>query len=164
MMNWRNPKWTADGRIDCEIMHPQFGWIPFTLDPSDTAAGFDVAGLDAAIRAAGGIAPYVPPDPAIVLAAQRQGMTMTFAQLLIGLVAEEWITEAEGEAWLSGTLPQAVLDLISTLPASQRFPARARAVAPSVILRLDPLVIALAAAQSKTPEELDTFFTTYAGV
>lgn len=24
-----------DGQIDCEINHPQFGWIPFTADPND---------------------------------------------------------------------------------------------------------------------------------
>lgn len=162
MMNYRNPVFTADGRIDCEIQHPVYGWIPFTVDPADSGAKFDVAALDAAIRAAGGIAPYVPPDPAAVLAAQRAGMTLTFAQLLIGLVAEEWITEAEGEAWLAGTLPAAVLALIATLPAGQRFAARARAVRPSVVLRLDPLVVALAAAQGKSEAELDTFFATYA--
>ena len=34
----------------------------------------------------------------------------------------------------------------------------ARAVAPSVVLRNDSLVIALGAAQGKTPEQLDAFF------
>lgn len=24
-----------DGRIDCEINHPNLGWIPFTADPND---------------------------------------------------------------------------------------------------------------------------------
>lgn len=90
--------------------------------------------------------------------------SLTFAQLLIGLVTEGWITEAEGEAWLTGTLPAPVLALIATLPAEQRFPAKARATAPSVVLRADPLVASLGAAQGKTPEELDTFFLTYAGV
>jgi hypothetical protein len=60
-VNWRNPQFTADGRIDCEIEHPEFGWIPFTVDPADAGAAIDTAALDAAIRAAGDIAPYVPP-------------------------------------------------------------------------------------------------------
>lgn len=94
-----------------------------------------------------------PPPPQIP--------NLTFAQLLIGLVSEGWITEAEGEAWLAGTLPAAVSALIGTLPANQRFVARARAIAPSVVLRTDPLVATLGMAQGKTTEQLDTFFLTY---
>lgn len=26
-----------DGRFDCEIKHPVFGWIPFTADANDVA-------------------------------------------------------------------------------------------------------------------------------
>jgi hypothetical protein len=89
---------------------------------------------------------------------------MTFAQLLIGLVAEAWITEAEGEAWLTGTLPAPVLALIDTLPQGARFPAKVRAFSPSEVIRHDPLVEMLGAAQGKTPEELDTFFATYSQV
>jgi hypothetical protein len=95
---------------------------------------------------------------------QREVMSLSFAQLLIGLVAEAWITEAEGDAWLTGTLPAPVLSLIATLPAEQQFAAKARAIAPSVVLRNDALVVALGAAQGKTAEQLDTFFTTYAQV
>lgn len=31
----RNARFTEDGRIDCEIKHPIWGWIPFTADPAD---------------------------------------------------------------------------------------------------------------------------------
>lgn len=34
-MDVRNPVFTADGRIDCEIEHPAFGWIPFTASDTD---------------------------------------------------------------------------------------------------------------------------------
>lgn len=34
-MNYRNPIYTADGRINCEIEHPALGWIPFTASPED---------------------------------------------------------------------------------------------------------------------------------
>ncbi len=71
-MEYRNPAFTADGRIDVEINHPVYGWIPFTADAADTGAAFDVASLDAEIRAAGVIAPYVPPQPnPLALAAFR---------------------------------------------------------------------------------------------
>jgi hypothetical protein len=89
---------------------------------------------------------------------------ISFAQLLIGLVSEQWITEAEGEAWLAGTLPAPVLALIATLPAEQQFPAKARAIRPSEVLRADPLVNLLGVAQGKTGEDLDQFFRTYAQV
>lgn len=88
--------------------------------------------------------------------------SMTFAQLLIGLVAEGWITEAEGDAWLAGTIPAAASALIATLPQAQQFAAKARAARPSVVLRNDPLVNAMATAQGRTQAEMDAFFTTYA--
>lgn len=96
--------------------------------------------------------------------ADRAAMTLSFAQLLIGLVAEAWITEADGEAWLAGTLPNAVLTVIDVLPVEQRFAAKARALRPSQVLRNDPLVAAMGAAAGKTSAEIDTFFQTYAGV
>lgn len=34
-MNFRNPKHNNNGSIDCEIEHPDYGWIPFTADPND---------------------------------------------------------------------------------------------------------------------------------
>lgn len=89
---------------------------------------------------------------------------LSFAQLLIGLVSEGWITQAEGEAWLTGTLPAPVLALIATLPAAQQFAAKARALRPSIIGRNEPLVIMLGAAQDKTEAQLDTFFQTYAAI
>ena len=98
------------------------------------------------------------------LTAWRASASLTFAQMLIGLDAEEWITTAEADDWLDGTLPAPALTLIAGLPASQQFAARARAKRPSIILRNDPLVIGLGALQGKTAEELDTFFQTYASV
>lgn len=89
---------------------------------------------------------------------------LSFAQLLIGLVTEAWITEADGEAWLAGTLPLAVLTVIDSLPVEQRFAAKARALRPSEVLRADPLVTAMGTAAGKTEAEIDAFFTTYAGV
>lgn len=60
-MKYRNAKYTATGLIDCEINHPEFGWIPFTADPADTGAQFNVAELVAQIESDGNIAAYVPP-------------------------------------------------------------------------------------------------------
>ena len=97
-----------------------------------------------------------PPIPPVVIP------NLSFAQLMIGLVTEGWITEAEGEGWLVGTLPAPVLTVIGTLPTNQQFAAKARAIRPSTAVRADPLVAALAAAEGKTSAEIDAFFTTYA--
>ena len=34
----RNAVRLQDGRFDCEINHPVFGWIPFTASPDDPEA------------------------------------------------------------------------------------------------------------------------------
>lgn len=105
-----------------------------------------------------------PPAPEEALAEQRAAMRLSFAQLLIGLVTEGWITEAEGRAWLKRELPTAVVSLINSLPSQQQFAATARASDPSYVLRTDPLVVSMATAQGKSATEVDTFFTTYANV
>jgi hypothetical protein len=155
-ISFRNPIFTSDSRIDCEIDHPIYGWIPFTADPNDPEQhGRDI--YAAALEA--GPAAYVP-----VPAPPAPVPDLSFAQLMIGLVSEGWITTAEGEAWLTGTLPAPVLALIATLPAGQQFAAKARALRPTIVERNDPLVSALGLAQGKTPEQLDDFFRTYAAI
>lgn len=94
----------------------------------------------------------------------RSSMKLTFAQLLIGLVAQGWLSESDGELWLSGTLPQPIGLLIETFPAEHRFAAKARALRPSEVVRLDPLVEALAVANGKSAEEIDQFFEVYTTV
>lgn len=89
---------------------------------------------------------------------------LTFAQMLIGLVSEAWITEQEGDDWLRGILPATVITVIDQLPPEQRFIAKARAIRPTEVIRNDPLVNALAQFAGKTQEELDTFFQTYSQV
>ena len=44
-MNYRNPVFTHNGNIDCEIEHEKYGWIPFTCDPTDTGTLFDAKEL-----------------------------------------------------------------------------------------------------------------------
>jgi len=58
IMEYRNPKRFNDTLIDCEINHPIYGWIPFTCDPNDTGAMFDVAELHARLDADPSTIPY----------------------------------------------------------------------------------------------------------
>ena len=56
----RNPAFNAVGTIDCEIEHPQFGWIPYTADPADAQ---DMGALVYAAALEMEPAPYVAPVP-----------------------------------------------------------------------------------------------------
>lgn len=71
-MEYRNAKYLDGARIDCEINHPTYGWIPFTCDPTDTGAAFDVVALYDAMAADSATASYVPPTQAELDAKQAQ--------------------------------------------------------------------------------------------
>jgi hypothetical protein len=58
-MEYRNPVFNSFGTIDCEIEHPEFGWIPFTADPNDV----EPIGAEVFNAAKGSAAPYVAPPP-----------------------------------------------------------------------------------------------------
>ena len=91
--------------------------------------------------------------------------SISFAQLMIGLVSEGWITAADGRAWRDRVaLPAQVQAVIASLPEGQQFAAETRALAPSEVLRNDPLVSALSAVAGKSSADLDAFFRKYAGV
>lgn len=94
-------------------------------------------------------------------AESAQSRQLTFYQLLIGLVTEGWITEVEGEAWLTGNLPETVLKAIRDLPQDQQFTAKVHSIRPSVIYRNDVLVQALSEAKGKSSLEVDEFFIDY---
>ena len=61
-MNYRNAKYiNVDGCIDCVIEHPDYGWIPYTLDPTDTDQTINNDELLAAMIENSDVAAYVPP-------------------------------------------------------------------------------------------------------
>ena len=63
-MNYRNAQYIDTTRIDCEIEHPEFGWIPYTLDPADKDMTINNDDLLAAMATNGDVAAYVPPTQA----------------------------------------------------------------------------------------------------
>lgn len=103
-------------------------------------------------------------DAPPIAAVPQQVIQLSFSQLMIGLVAEAWITEAEGTDWLVGTLPAAVTVLIGSLPEEQRFAVRAKAARFTVAELNDPIVQALAAANGKEQWQLEAFFNTYGAI
>lgn len=59
-MRIRNPKYNASGSIDCEVEHPEFGWIDFTASENDVEPFGRKVYADALAL---GPADYVPPPP-----------------------------------------------------------------------------------------------------
>lgn len=158
MTQFRNAKFVdANETIDAEILEGS-EWVWNTISPIKRPdlylAAYDVA------------TPYVPvDDTAAQLEEFRNSLSLTFPQLLIGLTTEGWMSIEDGRLWNSGTLPTPVVDAIAAIPTEQlRFNAETRAINPSIVLRNDPVVAAVGAAQQKTPEELDQFFIDYSEV
>lgn len=63
-MEYRNAKYIdADHTIvDCEINSPIYGWIPYTMNPSDADGTVDNNALIAAFNSNNDVADYTPPS------------------------------------------------------------------------------------------------------
>ena len=136
MMEFRNAQYNHAGTIDCEINHPDYGWIPFTAEPNDV----EPLGAQVFEAAKDSAAPYTPPPeptPEEILAAERAAMVCTPAQMRLvlhrmGLLAQvQAIAEADPEASIVWEY------------ATQ-------------IVRTSPLIEALAT--NFTPEQIDEIF------
>lgn len=62
-MEYRNARYIDEARIDCEIEHPVYGWVPYTLDPADVDMTVNNEDLLALMEERGDVFPYVPPTP-----------------------------------------------------------------------------------------------------
>jgi hypothetical protein len=128
----RNPKYSAAG-IDCEILHPVYGWLPFTA----TATG-DAVVVDVYQRAL--LMSPAPADPAPIIV--PQSVTMRQARLaLLG----------------AGMLPtvEAALDALSE---PQRTAARIEWDYSNEVQRTHPFVQMLGGALGMTSGQLDNLF------
>ena len=117
MTNYRNAKYINDnGWIDCEIEHPDWGWIPYTLDPADTDMTINNDDLLAAMKAAGDVEAYVPPIQAELDAMLSEQLREKRGELLIEVDAIagnalRWATLSaeQQDAW--AVYRQALLDV-----------------------------------------------------
>ena len=132
-MEYRNPRRTAGEAIDCEINHPTYGWIPFTADPSDTGALFDVAELHAALAADPNTLEYVAPPPVV-----PQSVTPRQVRLVL--------------------LAQGLLASVEAMIAQQDEATRIAWQYASEFRRDDPLLLSLATSLNLTEQQLDDFF------
>ena len=123
-INTRSPVWVnaEHTAIDCEIEHPQYGWIPFTASPDDVEAhGREVF----AALSKGDVAEYVPPTPPTTeeLAAAARAERDTL------LAATDWtqaadVPQATKDKW--APYRQALRDVTeqSGFPSDIQWPAK----------------------------------------
>ena len=122
-MNYRNAKYIDSTRIDCEIEHPEFGWIPYTLDPADTDMTIDNNDLLSAMASVGDVAAYVPPTQAELTEALAQSVRSERDQRLLAVDAIagnalRWAALSEASQSEGATYRQALLDV----PQQSGFP------------------------------------------
>ena len=117
MTNYRNAKYINDsGWIDCEIEHPEFGWIPYTLDPADTDMTVNNDDLLAAMEAAGDVAAYIPPTQSELDAAlsdqlreERDGLLAEVDAIAGNALRWATLSAEQQDAW--AVYRQALLDV-----------------------------------------------------
>lgn len=141
----RNAVRLPDGRIDCEVEHPQFGWIPFTADADDVMAhGREVF---AALETKN------PPDKVIptptgdeILAAERARMICSRFQAKAALLQ-------------AGLLPR-----VDTLMAAADPMAKLAWSEVVEFRRNSPTITALATAAGLTETQVDDLFRAAMGI
>lgn len=114
----------------------------------------------------GPVAPYsAPPEPSPdeIAAAARSGMSLTRRQVIIGMVLEGLISQAEGIAMSTAkTPPAAVETMLAEMPEPQQTVARITLADFTVAYRLDPMVALFQTAGGLTDAQMDAFFVGYA--
>lgn len=115
-MNYRNAKYISPTNIDCEIEHEDYGWIPYTLDPTDEDMTVNNNDLLAAMTAAGDVAPYVPPTQAELDAALSAQLRSERDNLLVEVDAIagnalRWATLSADQQNVWAVYRQALLDV-----------------------------------------------------
>lgn len=131
-MRYRNARYIDATRIDCEIKHPAHGWIPYTLDPSDTDMTVNNNDLLAVMTQNGDVAAYVPPTQEELDAHGAATVRLERDNRLardvdpIASNALRWaaLTDQQRQAW--GDYRQALLDITkqSGFPHNVTWPAK----------------------------------------
>ena len=83
-MEYRNAVYTnvENTYVDCEINHAEFGWIPYTLDPTDTDMTVNNDDLFAAMVSNADVGAYVPSTQAEIDAERQANINQTSREYL----------------------------------------------------------------------------------
>ena len=107
-MNYRNAKYIDNARIDCEIDHPIYGWIPYTLDPADIDMTINNDELLQKMQLANDVEAFTPPTQAeldgIAASEIRNKRDSILASVVDPIVTNplRWaeLTPAKQQAWI----------------------------------------------------------------
>lgn len=90
-MEVKNPRFTNADKslIDVDILHPVFGWIPFTANPDDAEDYGRQIYAEAVAGDFGPITDYVPPPPHINTAKENE------AEAKRRLAATDWVNQPD---------------------------------------------------------------------
>lgn len=103
MMDVRNPKYSAQGAIDCEIDHPAYGWIPYTVDADASEGTIEREILDSILAGdAGEIAAYIAP---VLSLAERTSEAQAKRLAAYRAESDQLKIAAEYDALIAGTSP-----------------------------------------------------------
>lgn len=153
-MQYRNAQYTADGRIDCEIDHPKYGWVPFTASAEDAEPiGREVF---ARIEADGNVAAHTP-SPALTIEQLRTTASLPKDDFILAALDTGVLSEADAEKATNGW-PTGWNAFFDNQTSRDRIEAKARWASATTITRNAPLIEALAAFKGLTPEQVDALF------
>jgi len=157
-MQWRNAKFTETSLIDCEVNHPKLGWIPFTADPADTGANFDVAAMFAemALVAEG----YVEEDGVVDLAGWRERAVVskiTFCNRAAdaGILSNEDAVRAALGQWPADPV---IAGFLTLLTAKQKREAEIEWAASTEVRRMNVYLLTMQSLLELTDEAVDALF------
>jgi hypothetical protein len=146
-----------EGDFDCEILHPQHGWIPYTAHSGDADQTIDNEALRALLGE--NIAPF---DPVVDAVALLEGWRMTAAldraEFCIALLTAGILSPASATAAAQGQWPAEFDGAIASLPEAHAAIARIRWASAASVSRVDPLLESLRQFNEMSHETLDVLF------
>lgn len=157
-MQIRNPQYNAFGTIDCEIEHPQFGWIPFTAAPDDVEPhGRQVYETALGLGPAAYVAPaVVEPTPEELLIQWRATASLSRAEFCIALKRAGILSASEAKQAAKGDWPETFADALAGFPDADE--AEITWAAITTVDRMHPMLLALQAFASLSDEFVDGLF------
>ena len=155
-MEWRNPQYNQFGTIDCEINHPEYGWIPFTASPDDPEE--HGRALHAEIMGHGQIAPYVPPSPESIREAWRESAVLSPAEFFIAAKRLGILTPEEALEAAKGNAPELFIQIVSQAPDVDAVEAQILFARMTVVGRNHPFVLGAIQVLDKDPHDVDLAF------
>ncbi|WP_203075697.1 hypothetical protein [Falsiroseomonas ponticola] len=148
-------------RIELEVNFRSLGWVAFTATASDTLPH----ARDVWTRLAAGEADAVMPYEAPLAPPLPVPTTVSFRQLILGLLGSGFLTAEQALAAAETRARPAQLEaIVATLPDDAALAARITWATMSEARRSDPLVTALITAGHATAAQVDELFRRAAGL